>query len=114
MNPSIPMVDPAGEYRALKAEIDAAVGRVLASGRFVLGPEGEALEREIAQATEGGRLGGLGQERKGHSGHETSQIVLPSDDATTAWGVSTTSLSDRDLHPRERCAILRRDVVFDA
>jgi dTDP-4-amino-4,6-dideoxygalactose transaminase len=48
MNPSIPMVDPAGEYRALKAEIDGAVGRVLASGRFVLGPEGEALEREIA------------------------------------------------------------------
>ena len=43
------MVDPAGEYRALKAEIDAAVGRVFASGRFILGPEGEALEREIAQ-----------------------------------------------------------------
>jgi dTDP-4-amino-4,6-dideoxygalactose transaminase len=46
---NIPMVDPAGEYRTLKAEIDAAVGRVFASGRFVLGPEGEALEREIAQ-----------------------------------------------------------------
>ena len=45
---NIPMVDPAGEYRALKAEIDAAVGRVLSSGRFVLGPEGEALERELA------------------------------------------------------------------
>jgi dTDP-4-amino-4,6-dideoxygalactose transaminase len=45
---SIPMVDPAGEYRALKSEIDAAVGRVLGSGRFVLGPEGEALERELA------------------------------------------------------------------
>jgi dTDP-4-amino-4,6-dideoxygalactose transaminase len=41
------MVDPAAEYRALKAEIDAAVGRVLASGRYVLGPEGEALEREL-------------------------------------------------------------------
>jgi dTDP-4-amino-4,6-dideoxygalactose transaminase len=48
---NVPMVDPAGEYRALKSEIDAAVGRVLASGRFVLGPEGEALEREIAQFT---------------------------------------------------------------
>jgi dTDP-4-amino-4,6-dideoxygalactose transaminase len=32
----------------LKNEIDAAVSRVLASGRYVLGPEGEALEREIA------------------------------------------------------------------
>ena len=44
----IPMADPAGEYRVLKDEIDAAVGRVLASGRYVLGPEGEALEREVA------------------------------------------------------------------
>jgi dTDP-4-amino-4,6-dideoxygalactose transaminase len=42
------MVDPAAEYRTLKTEIDAAVSRVLASGRYVLGPEGEALEREIA------------------------------------------------------------------
>ena len=48
MKTSIPMVDPAAEYRLLKGEIDAAVGRVLASGRYVLGPEGEALEREIA------------------------------------------------------------------
>jgi dTDP-4-amino-4,6-dideoxygalactose transaminase len=44
----IPMVDPAGEYRALKSEIDAAVGRVFSSGRFVLGPEGDALEGELA------------------------------------------------------------------
>jgi dTDP-4-amino-4,6-dideoxygalactose transaminase len=43
------MVDPAGEYRALKAEVDAAVARVFGSGRFVLGPEGEALEREICR-----------------------------------------------------------------
>lgn len=47
----IPMVDPAAEYRSLKTEIDAAVGRVLASGRYVLGPEGEALERELAAFT---------------------------------------------------------------
>ena len=45
---SIPMADPAAEYRLLKGEIDAAVGRVLASGRYILGPEGEALEREVA------------------------------------------------------------------
>ena len=49
MNKPIQMVDPAGEYRSLKAEIDAAVAAVFGSGRFVLGPEGEALEREIAQ-----------------------------------------------------------------
>ena len=49
--PPIPMVDPAAEYRALKPELDAAVLRVLASGRYVLGPEGEALERELAAFT---------------------------------------------------------------
>jgi UDP-N-acetyl-3-dehydro-alpha-D-glucosamine 3-aminotranferase len=51
MKKAIPMVDPGAEYRALKDEIDAAVGRVLASGRYVLGPEGEALERELAAHT---------------------------------------------------------------
>jgi dTDP-4-amino-4,6-dideoxygalactose transaminase len=51
MKPPIPMVDPAAEYRSLKTEIDAAVSRVLASGRYVLGPEGEALERELAAYT---------------------------------------------------------------
>jgi len=44
----IPMVDPGAEYRLLRAEIDAAVSRVLASGRYILGPEGEALEKELA------------------------------------------------------------------
>ncbi len=44
----IPIADPAAEYRELAAEIDEAVRRVLASGRYVLGPEGAALEGEIA------------------------------------------------------------------
>lgn len=48
MTSPIPMIDPAAEYRALKSEIDAAVAAVLSSGRYVLGPEGEALERELA------------------------------------------------------------------
>jgi len=47
MNQPVNMVDPAGEYASLKSEIDAAVARVFGSGRFVLGPEGEALECEI-------------------------------------------------------------------
>jgi len=47
MNP-IQMVNPAAEYRLMKAELDEAVLRVLASGRYILGPEGEALEKELA------------------------------------------------------------------
>ena len=34
----------------IRAEIDAAVARVLDSGWFILGPEGEAFERELAAA----------------------------------------------------------------
>jgi dTDP-4-amino-4,6-dideoxygalactose transaminase len=48
MSQPIPMVDPGAEYRSMRAEIDEAVSRVLASGRYVLGPEGEALEKELA------------------------------------------------------------------
>jgi dTDP-4-amino-4,6-dideoxygalactose transaminase len=44
----INMVNPAAEYRLMQAELDAAVLGVLGSGRYILGPEGEALEKELA------------------------------------------------------------------
>ncbi|HXE75825.1 MAG TPA: DegT/DnrJ/EryC1/StrS family aminotransferase [Candidatus Xenobia bacterium] len=44
----IPQLDLQGQYTALKPEIEAALARVLESQRFILGPEGEALERELA------------------------------------------------------------------
>jgi dTDP-4-amino-4,6-dideoxygalactose transaminase len=43
-----PMLDLVAEYRDLQAELAEAVGRVMASGHFILGPEGEALEHEVA------------------------------------------------------------------
>jgi dTDP-4-amino-4,6-dideoxygalactose transaminase len=48
MTTPIAMADPVAEYRLLKVAIDGAVAAVLGSGRFVLGPEGEALERALA------------------------------------------------------------------
>ena len=44
----VPQVDLKAQYAALKQEMQAALGRVCASQRFILGPEGEALEREVA------------------------------------------------------------------
>ncbi len=44
----IPVANPLAQYLAHRAEIDAAVGRVLASGRYILGPEVGALEAEFA------------------------------------------------------------------
>jgi dTDP-4-amino-4,6-dideoxygalactose transaminase len=40
--------NPHEQYRAHKQAIDAAMARVLAGGRYILGPETEAFEREFA------------------------------------------------------------------
>ena len=47
---AVPFGDLKAHVAALRAEIDAAVARVLDSGWFILGPEGEAFERELAAA----------------------------------------------------------------
>ena len=45
----MPMSDLAAEYRSLRTEIDEAVGRVLASGDYVLGDELKAFEEAFAE-----------------------------------------------------------------
>jgi dTDP-4-amino-4,6-dideoxygalactose transaminase len=45
----VPFVAFEPHVRALRGEIDAALARVLDSGWFILGPECEALERELAE-----------------------------------------------------------------
>lgn len=44
----IPLLDLVAQYQAIKPEIDEAVQRVLNSGQFILGPEVEAFEQEMA------------------------------------------------------------------
>ena len=45
---AIPLLDLTAQYATLRQEIQAAVARVLESQQFILGPEVEALEQEIA------------------------------------------------------------------
>lgn len=45
---SIPMADLKAQYLSLKIEIDAAVQRVIENSQFILGPEVEAFEKEMA------------------------------------------------------------------
>src|SRR6202050_153183 len=45
---SVPMLDLQRQYAQVGAEVLAAVGRVCASQHYVLGPEVEAFERELA------------------------------------------------------------------
>lgn len=44
----IPQAKPLASYLAHREEIDAAIARVLAAGRYILGPETEAFEAEFA------------------------------------------------------------------
>ena len=43
------MLDLRAQYASLRKEIRAAIDRVVESQHFVLGPEGDAFEREMAQ-----------------------------------------------------------------
>ncbi|MGB6430659.1 MAG: DegT/DnrJ/EryC1/StrS family aminotransferase [Candidatus Acidiferrales bacterium] len=45
----IPLLDLRAEWAAIGADIRAAFDRAFASQKWILGPEGEALEKEIAQ-----------------------------------------------------------------
>jgi len=45
----VPLFDTEGMLAPLRGEIEAAVGSVISSGRFILGPNVEAFEREFAE-----------------------------------------------------------------
>jgi dTDP-4-amino-4,6-dideoxygalactose transaminase len=45
---AIPLVDLQGQHRSLWPDLDAAIRRVVNRAQFILGPEVEALEREVA------------------------------------------------------------------
>lgn len=50
--PAVPIVDLRAQYETIEGEVRAAIERVLSSQRFILGPEVEALERELASLCE--------------------------------------------------------------
>lgn len=52
--PAVPFFDMGAELAPVRAEVDAAIARVLDSGVFVGGPEVTAFERELAAATGAG------------------------------------------------------------
>lgn len=47
----IPFIDLAAQQARIKPEIDAAIQRVLAHGKYILGPEVDELEEELAEYT---------------------------------------------------------------
>jgi dTDP-4-amino-4,6-dideoxygalactose transaminase len=51
---AVPLLDLQAQYRPLRDEILTAIARVCDSQRFIMGPEVEALERELAEYLEAG------------------------------------------------------------
>ncbi len=47
----VPFIDLAAQQRRIRRELEAAIGRVLDHGRYIMGPEIEALEAELAAFT---------------------------------------------------------------
>ena len=45
----VPLLDLKAQYHSIKDEVIEATGRVYDSPRFILGPEGEMLEEEVAR-----------------------------------------------------------------
>jgi len=70
MSATIPILDLTAQYAALQEEIEAAAVRVLRSGRYVLGPEVEALEAEL------GAMLGLGHVVSCASGTDALSLAL--------------------------------------
>src|SRR3972149_8750645 len=66
----IPAADPHAQYAALRSEIDAAIARGLEAGRYILGEETRAFEREFAAYIGSGYGLGVG------SGTEALHLAL--------------------------------------
>ena len=46
---AVPLMDIKAQYGPLRDQLDAAIAGVLDSGRFILGPEGRALEATVSE-----------------------------------------------------------------
>lgn len=81
----IPQTDPRAGYLAHQSEIDQAIARVLERGRYILGPEVEAFEREFAAYLGVEHVIGVG------SGTDALRLALESAGIRTGAVVATVS-----------------------
>ncbi|SDH07950.1 DegT/DnrJ/EryC1/StrS family aminotransferase [Roseospirillum parvum] len=72
---SLPFIDLAAQQARLKPELDRAIAEVLAHGRYIMGPEVEAFEEELAA------FAGAGQAVSLASGTDALMVVL------MAWNI---------------------------
>ncbi len=83
----VPLLDLAAQYASIKPEIDAALDRVIASQRFVLGPVVQACEEAVADYV--GSAHGIGVS----SGTDALLVALMAEDIGPGDEVVTTPFS---------------------
>jgi dTDP-4-amino-4,6-dideoxygalactose transaminase len=106
----IPFLDLRAAYLELKPEIDAAVARVLDSGRYVLGEEVEAFEEEFAAycgATHGvgvaSGLDALTLALRALNVGAGDEVIVPSNTYIATWlAVSAVGATVRPVEPNPR------------
>ena len=83
----VPLLDLAAQYASIRPEIDAALDRVVASQRFVLGPVVRACEEAVADYV--GSIHGIGVS----SGTDALLVALMAEDIGPGDEVITTPFS---------------------
>jgi dTDP-4-amino-4,6-dideoxygalactose transaminase len=105
----LPVFDVCAHDQVIASDITAAVTRVLASGRFILGREGELFEEEFATWLGGGFVVGVGSGTDalrlaliaGGVGHGDGVLTVPNTAVPTASAISATGATPQfvDIDP---------------
>jgi dTDP-4-amino-4,6-dideoxygalactose transaminase len=106
---ALPVFDVCAHDQVIASEIVSAVMRVLTSGRFVLGREGEGFEEEFAAWLGGGFVVGVGSGTDalrlaliaGGVGHGDGVLTVPNTAVPTASAISATGATPQfvDIDP---------------
>ena len=109
MSKPLQTADPLAGYQAHAEEIRAVVERVLAGGRYILGPEVEAFEREFAAYHGGGHTVGVA------NGTEALELELMVDYGMTPVATlkSATSVNAKILHMESRLGAVKQGLWAD-
>ena len=89
---SVPFLDVDAAYRELEPQINAAVRRVLSSGRFILGPEVESFEHRFAAYTGAKHCVGVGNGLEAltlalaaHGVGAGDEVIVPATTFVATW-----------------------------
>ena len=94
----VPLLDLQAQYRPIRAEVLAAMTRVADSQRFILGPEVEALEHELADRLEVSHVIGV----SGQDSTPGSQVSSsPVSDGSSDVGQAARRLNETRAPTRE-------------